>query len=162
MSTPEYDHARFIRYSGYNPNFFRRVREKQRREREAAQARADAEKAMEAKRRREALDRIMANAQDLKSYGCITVISINDKPPPKEIIAQVAAIYGIPVADIVGRRRSVPIVEARHAAIKAVADRRPDLSLPQIGRFFGNRDHTTILNALNKFGGRAKQGGSHV
>lgn len=162
MTMLEYDHARFVRYGGHNPEFYERVREKQKREEEAAGARKDAEKAMEAKRRREAFERIMANAQDLKSYGCTTIISNNDKPPPKEIIAQVAAIYGIPVSDIMGRRRNIAIVEARHAAIKAVADRRPDLSLPQIGRYFGNRDHTTILHAINKFGGRAKQGGSHV
>lgn len=161
MTMLEYDHARFVRYSGHNPEFYKRVREKQKREEAAARARQDAEKAMEAKRRREAFERIMANAQDLKSYGCTTIISNNDKPPPKEIIAQVAAIYGIPVSEILGPRRRHHIVEARQAAIKAVADRRPDLSLPQIGKIFG-RDHTTVHHALSKFGGRAKQGGSHV
>lgn len=162
MSTPEYDHARFIRYSGYNPNFSRRVREKQQREREAAQARADAEKAMEAKRRREELDRAVANLEAVKSYSCITVIENGAKIPAREIIAHIAALHGVPVAEILGRRRSVPICAARHAAMKAVADHRPDLSLPQIGKLFGGRDHTTVLHAIQKLGGRAKQGGSHV
>lgn len=162
MSAPEYDHARFMRYSGYNPSFFRQAREKQQREQEAAQARADAEKALEAKRRREALDRAVSELDAVKSYRCITILGNDTRIPAKEIIAHVAAQHGVPVAEIVGRRRSVPICAARHAAMKAVADRRPDLSLPQIGKYFGGRDHTTVLHAINKLGGRAKQGAPHV
>ena len=176
MSAIEHEDYSFSRYGGYNPAFFKRVQEKRRREEAAAQARADAEKAREDKRRREELARLGLEA--VQHFRCITVIengkavSLDDvdreplvfapKTPVKEIIAHVAAIYGYPVSDILGPRRRKPIVKARHAAMKAVADARPDLSYPQIGKFFGGRDHTTILHAIQKLGGRAKQGAPHV
>jgi hypothetical protein len=39
-------------------------------------------------------------------------------------------------------------VAARFEAIVAVAQVRYAWSLPQLGRFFGDRDHTTILHAI--------------
>lgn len=161
MTMLEYDHARFIRYGGHNPEFYERVRAKQLRDEAESVARREAEKRVASKRRRELFEKAMESTQDIKSYRCIDVISTGDRVSTKEIIAHVAAIYCIPVSEILGQRRNRPVVSARFAAMKAVADRRPDLSLPQIGKIFG-RDHTTVLHAINKLGGRAKQGGSHV
>lgn len=70
-----------------------------------------------------------------------------------EIVSAVAAEAGVTVADILGPRRNIPVVRARHEAMRAVARAFPQMSLPQVGRLF-QRDHTTILNALR--GGSAK------
>lgn len=67
----------------------------------------------------------------------------------KSIIIEYASRHGVRYRDIVGVSRAKSLVIIRHAAIRAVADARPDMSLPQIGHVF-NRDHTTILWALRK------------
>jgi hypothetical protein len=33
-----------------------------------------------------------------------------------------------------------------------IYEERGDISLPEIGRFFGGRDHTTVLHAVRKLG----------
>ena len=69
---------------------------------------------------------------------------------PKRIIARVAEAFGFTHADIVGDGRTSDVVRARYAAIAAVREARPDLSLPRLGRLFGGRDHTTMLHAIRK------------
>lgn len=54
---------------------------------------------------------------------------------------------GIPIADIRGRRRHPNIVQARHLAMWLARQLTP-LSLPQIGRHWDGRDHTTVLHAV--------------
>jgi hypothetical protein len=58
----------------------------------------------------------------------------------------------VTAADIYGRSRSYWIRDARFEAIAAVALACDAWSLPTIGRFFGGRDHTTILHALRRMG----------
>lgn len=73
--------------------------------------------------------------------------------PAKDIASRVAAMHGFTLAELAGDRRDRKLIEARFDAIKAVADARPDMSLIRIGKIF-NRDHTSILHALRKRGGR--------
>lgn len=70
----------------------------------------------------------------------------------KKIIADVATKHGLTHEDIIGKSRKVNIIAARHEAIEAVHLARPKLSLKGIARYFGDRDHTTIINALKKRG----------
>lgn len=71
-------------------------------------------------------------------------------PSIKRVITEVATAYGVSYGEVVGPRRSLHILPARLAAYHAVATARPDFSLTQIARHFGNRDHTTILSGLRK------------
>jgi hypothetical protein len=66
----------------------------------------------------------------------------------KQLVAAIANRHGVTFADIMGPCRRAKIVAARFEAIVAVAQVRYMWSLPQIGRFFGDRDHTTILHAI--------------
>jgi len=100
--------------------------------------------------KREEAARQRLQTQALSEYRSIDVRTA--KPPVRQIIEQVATFHGITYDHIVGIRLDRDIVAARHDAIKAVSDARPDLSSPQIGKFF-NRDHTTILHALSKTSG---------
>lgn len=47
-------------------------------------------------------------------------------------------------------RRSHEYVAPRHVAIGLVKTLCPHLSLPMIGRFFGQRDHTSIMHAIKR------------
>lgn len=75
-----------------------------------------------------------------------------DKPPVADLIGFIAAKHGVTISAIKGESRQDVIVAIRHEAMALVYVRRPDLSLPAIARFFGNRDHTTILHAVRKMG----------
>lgn len=69
--------------------------------------------------------------------------------PVKSIIMRVAIKHDLTAEDIVGRSRLRPIVKARHEAMREVYNLRWAMSLPNIGRCF-NRDHTSILHAIQK------------
>ncbi len=63
------------------------------------------------------------------------------------IIAHIAKKYGVAVDDILGRKRTKDIAKARNIAIYSIR-RVTGLSQPMIGKKF-DRDHTTILSAIN-------------
>lgn len=92
------------------------------------------------------------NLDAIASYRCIDVLG--HRPKTIDVIRMVALANGMRVEDIIGPSRTRRFVQARFDAIKAVADARPDLSTIQIGKIFG-RDHTSIIHALSKRGGRA-------
>ncbi|OJY66599.1 MAG: hypothetical protein BGP09_31360 [Rhizobium sp. 60-20] len=50
---------------------------------------------------------------------------------------------------IVGPQRRRPVVRVRQKLMWEVSEKF-NLSLPQIGRMFGGRDHTTVLHAIRK------------
>jgi chromosomal replication initiation ATPase DnaA len=63
---------------------------------------------------------------------------------------------GVPVEAILGRERIANIAAARHEAVWRV-HQVTRWSLPRVGRFFGDRDHTTVLNSLRRMEERAGQ-----
>lgn len=67
----------------------------------------------------------------------------------KTILFEVAEAHGISPQDIISQRRSHNIVLARHEYCWRLRSETP-LSLEAIGRRCGNRDHTTIRNAIAK------------
>jgi hypothetical protein len=80
------------------------------------------------------------------------VIEFTPRTPAQKIIADVAHQHGLTYADIISNSRRRHFVKARTEAIWAIKDWKPSLSLLQIGRLMGGRDHTTILHALRKRG----------
>ena len=52
-------------------------------------------------------------------------------------------------AELVGSSRAAIPLRARQVAIFLTRD-LTDLSLPQIGRLYGGRDHSTVLNSLRR------------
>ena len=65
------------------------------------------------------------------------------------IIRTTAAYRQLTPADITGRSRTRPTVDARHLAI-FIASRHTDFSLAHIGRQFGGRDHTTVMHSIKR------------
>jgi chromosomal replication initiator protein len=67
----------------------------------------------------------------------------------EEIQAAAAASFGLSRAELVAPGRAATPLRARQVAILLTRE-MTDLSLPQIGRVFGGRDHSTILNAIRR------------
>lgn len=61
----------------------------------------------------------------------------------------VAEEFGISLPDIKTRRRNKTVVLPRQVAMY-LSRELTDLSLPEIGDFFGGKDHTTVLHSYNK------------
>ena len=61
----------------------------------------------------------------------------------------VADFYRLRVSDLTSPRRSRSIVRPRHIAM-SLAKELTSHSLPEIGREFGGRDHTTVIHACRK------------
>ena len=62
-------------------------------------------------------------------------------------------MFGFEVEQITGGSRRRPLVDARQVAMY-VARNMTDLSFPDIGKAFGNRDHTTVMHAVRKIEAR--------
>ncbi len=75
---------------------------------------------------------------------------------PQMILDTVAASYGFPVESIIGPSRTRPLVTARQVAMYLTRE-LTDYSYPAIGRVFGNRDHTTVIHAVDKIAGQMQE-----
>jgi chromosomal replication initiator protein len=67
----------------------------------------------------------------------------------EEIQQRVAERFGISRAELIGSSRAATPLRARQVAIFLTRE-LTDLSLPQIGRLYGGRDHSTVLNSLRR------------
>lgn len=86
-------------------------------------------------------------------------------PTPKQftlaIVESVVARHpGVTVDDVFGRSRERRIINARFEAIAEVVQSRPHWSFPELGRLF-NRDHTTIMAALDRVGVKKPKSGKN-
>lgn len=78
--------------------------------------------------------------------------------PIKEIVADILVNFpGITWEDIKGHHRSVDVVYPRHLCMYEVFKQRRDMSYPLIAKHFGGRDHTTVINAVNKISGMSEK-----
>ena len=68
---------------------------------------------------------------------------------PDLVVAVAAEYFDITPDEIRSSNRSRPLVNARQMAMYLCRE-LTDLSLPEIGRRFGGRDHSTVLHANNK------------
>lgn len=63
-----------------------------------------------------------------------------------EIQFAVCRHFGVPMIEMISHRRARRVARPRQVAMYLAREMTP-LSLPAIGRHFGNRDHTTVLHA---------------
>jgi chromosomal replication initiator protein len=70
----------------------------------------------------------------------------------EDILRIVAKHYGVSRADLLSSRRTANVVRPRQIAMY-LAKTLTLRSLPEIGRRFGGRDHTTVLHAVRKIEG---------
>jgi chromosomal replication initiator protein len=67
----------------------------------------------------------------------------------RQIQQRVASFYGLPVLEMVSARRARVVARPRQVAMYLSRELTPQ-SLPEIGRRFGNRDHTTVIHAIRQ------------
>ena len=84
----------------------------------------------------------MENLKDLLSFQ-ERMITVNN------IQKTVAEYFKIRVADLLSKSRARQVARPRQMAM-TLAKELTDHSLPEIGDFFGGRDHTTVLHATRK------------
>ena len=65
------------------------------------------------------------------------------------IVDATVEMFGFPRAELTGKRRHRALVTARQISMY-VCRELTDLSYPAIAREFGNRDHTTVIHAVDK------------
>ena len=105
-----------------------------------------------------ALNKLIARSLLIKSpitmemaeWAINEIVSSKDKVISSEFIQEtVAKYFNIDPKDLVGSKKSNDIVFPRQIAMY-LCRTVPQLSLPQIGKDFGNRDHTTVMHACKK------------
>jgi hypothetical protein len=69
--------------------------------------------------------------------------------PARKILMEVAEKHKMPLAAFRSKSRTVPFINLRHEACYRLSTEL-GFSLMQIGRLMGNRDHTTVLNAIRR------------
>ncbi len=70
---------------------------------------------------------------------------------PALVLDATSKLFAFSVEDIIGRARTRDLVDARHIAMYVCRQlTNPPLSYPQIARAFGGRDHTTVMNAVQR------------
>lgn len=72
------------------------------------------------------------------------------RPTVREIQDAVCEVWGITRMDLLSERRKLTVVRPRHSAM-ALAKHLTIKSLPEIGREFAGKDHTTILHAVHRY-----------
>lgn len=156
----------FAAYGGHttsNPKYIAAVKRQKQKELERSpeyQAKLQAQTDMA---REKAIAELRAdqNTRELVSmFKTIDVMRVQEPPAPimtgritAECIIR-AGVAGTPFTaeDIKGPRRTRRLVEIRHQLIAKVYVECPWLSLPQIGKAFGGRDHTSAHFAVKKMG----------
>ena len=84
--------------------------------------------------------RVLADLIDNTTKAPVTV---------KLILEATSEVFDFTLDQITGGSRRRPLVDARQIAMY-VTRNMTDLSYPEIGRAFGNRDHTTVIHAVRK------------
>lgn len=70
-------------------------------------------------------------------------------PLIRDIQEVVAEFYGFSINDLRSIRRDFPLTRVRQVAMY-LAKTLTEKTLPEIGRCFGGRDHTTVLHAVRR------------
>lgn len=72
--------------------------------------------------------------------------------PMRQIAHEMAVRHELTLEDLKGPDRSKRIARVRFAAMAAIRH-QTGFSFPQIGAFFGGRDHTTVMHAIRRASG---------
>lgn len=81
--------------------------------------------------------------QFLAAHETLTALS------PEDVVKMVADQFGIRLTDMKSSTRAKPIVVPRQIAMYLIK-KYLDKSLVDIGRMFGGKDHTTVMNAIKR------------
>ena len=113
-----------------------------------------------------ALNRVSALSNLLKSPLTLAEAELHlhdilgDRQPrpitPAVILKATSEMFDFSIEDLQGKNRRRPLVTARQIAMYVFRE-LTDLSYPAIAREFGDRDHTTVIHAVEKIKGLMKE-----
>ena len=78
-----------------------------------------------------------------------TLVNKGEKVDVEQIIKRCAERFRVTVAEIRGSRRQKALARARHTAM-FLARKLTDASYPELGEKFGGKDHSTVINAVQR------------
>ena len=87
---------------------------------------------------------------DVVNLTPVILEALDGKVTGAMIIKAVSETYGLKLGEIKGHRRQVRITMPRQIAMWICRNAMWEYSLPQIGKLFGGKDHTTVLHAVRK------------
>ena len=85
----------------------------------------------------------------------------NAVPTPALIMDQVCKLYGVEASVLRGSQKSKGIAEARQICMYLIR-KLTNLSLPDIGKEFGGKDHSTVLYNIRKVEMQLKKGDTNL
>ena len=105
-------------------------------------------------RRMAEVEETIVEAEKFVERDVLNVATDQDDIPDalkwKFILAEVAQKHNVSVRDLCGPYRWRHYINARFEAFYRLRT-ETSMSLPQIGRHVGNRDHTTVINGIKKY-----------
>lgn len=72
-----------------------------------------------------------------------------NKATPEQIVRATAKLWGLNEEELIGRGRTQPTAFVRQVAMM-LCYKLTNLSLINIGRMFSNRNHATVLHAIDR------------
>lgn len=73
----------------------------------------------------------------------------NKEPTPEEIQKIVSKYFNIRVSDLKGKKKNNAVVFPRQIAMYLIR-KKTSFSFPEIGDFFGGKDHSTVIHSIKK------------
>lgn len=107
--------------------------------------------------RQEAEHKTRLDAAIAKAIAMFPLPTKPEVPEISTIRKIVAAHYGLMINEIISPRRQQNLVHARHVAFY-LCKTLTDKSFPCIGRFFGDRDHSTVIHGIQHIKDRLNAG----
>jgi chromosomal replication initiator protein len=77
------------------------------------------------------------------------VIAVKKEVTPEDIMKAVCKIFNTRSSDLKTKRKNSAVVLPRQVAMYAMRKLTP-LSFPEIGQFFGGKDHSTVIHSIKK------------
>ena len=74
----------------------------------------------------------------------------NKRITPENIINTVSETLNVDILDICGKSRKTDFVYSRNISIFLCRELIPDITQEKIGKFFGDRDHSTIIHSCKQ------------
>ena len=92
----------------------------------------------------------VAMSREVAAEALSDVFEASDPTPTmKDVLRLTAERFGVEIADLTGKGRRQELVTPRQVAMYLIREHTQH-SLPEIGAFFGGRDHSTVLYAVKK------------
>ncbi len=90
-------------------------------------------------------ENLISSILEKNNYQTTQVVKIK----PGDLIKKVASFYNLKPIQLKGKKRNKEIVKARHVCMYLLK-KELKMSYVEIGKWFSNRDHTSVMHAYNK------------